>query len=267
MRGPRRGEVRRVQGHRGMHNSPADPWPLPGAIDAGHGHYRRRRDTRGPRSTRTCSWGRHGFRPRVLQPRGHLGSGRGPSRRTRGSRVRRPAAHLRAARGAGQPAGQPPERDRSGARRLRRLLPSNCVEYLEALLGCFKIRAVPVNINYRYVADELEHLFNDAGLRGRVCRTGFRAQRGRRSPRMSRAAPDAGDRGRRSSDPPRRAAPTSLRGGAGRGLTGTSRRRRAAATTTCTSSTPAVPPGCPRASCGGWRTRSSAASPEATRCG
>src|SRR6476660_2570909 len=34
----------------------------------------------------------------------------------------------------------------------------NCSEYLEAMLAAFKIRAVPVNVNYRYVADELRYL-------------------------------------------------------------------------------------------------------------
>ncbi|MGA2519696.1 MAG: acyl-CoA synthetase [Acidimicrobiales bacterium] len=41
---------------------------------------------------------------------------------------------------------------------------ANGTEYLESMLACFKIRAVPVNVNYRYVADELRYLFNDAGL-------------------------------------------------------------------------------------------------------
>ena len=31
----------------------------------------------------------------------------------------------------------------------------NRAEYVEALLGCWKCGAVPVNINWRYVADEL----------------------------------------------------------------------------------------------------------------
>ena len=39
----------------------------------------------------------------------------------------------------------------------------NCPEYLEAMLGCFKARAVPFNVNYRYVHDELLYLFRDAG--------------------------------------------------------------------------------------------------------
>jgi acyl-CoA synthetase (AMP-forming)/AMP-acid ligase II len=38
----------------------------------------------------------------------------------------------------------------------------NCPEYLEAMIACFKIRAVPININHRYVAGELEHLLRDS---------------------------------------------------------------------------------------------------------
>ncbi|WP_419993114.1 acyl-CoA synthetase [Streptomyces boninensis] len=40
----------------------------------------------------------------------------------------------------------------------------NCVEYLQTALACVKIRAVPVNINYRYVEEELVYLFRDADL-------------------------------------------------------------------------------------------------------
>jgi acyl-CoA synthetase (AMP-forming)/AMP-acid ligase II len=40
----------------------------------------------------------------------------------------------------------------------------NCVEYLQAALACLKIRAVPVNVNYRYVEDELAYLYRDADL-------------------------------------------------------------------------------------------------------
>jgi acyl-CoA synthetase (AMP-forming)/AMP-acid ligase II len=38
----------------------------------------------------------------------------------------------------------------------------NGVEYLEGMLAAFKVRAVPVNVNYRYVEEELRYLFNDA---------------------------------------------------------------------------------------------------------
>jgi fatty-acyl-CoA synthase len=37
----------------------------------------------------------------------------------------------------------------------------NSPEYLETMLGAFKARAAPCNVNYRYVADELAVLFSD----------------------------------------------------------------------------------------------------------
>lgn len=40
----------------------------------------------------------------------------------------------------------------------------NGVEYLQTALACLKIRAVPVNVNYRYVDHELTHLYDDADL-------------------------------------------------------------------------------------------------------
>jgi len=40
----------------------------------------------------------------------------------------------------------------------------NRVEWLETLLACWKIRAVAVNINFRYVGPELEYLWDDADL-------------------------------------------------------------------------------------------------------
>jgi acyl-CoA synthetase (AMP-forming)/AMP-acid ligase II len=39
----------------------------------------------------------------------------------------------------------------------------NCPEYLEVMLAAFKLRAVPVNVNHRYVAGELAHLLADSG--------------------------------------------------------------------------------------------------------
>src|SRR5437660_318204 len=41
----------------------------------------------------------------------------------------------------------------------------NGAEYLEGMLAAFKLRAVPINVNYRYVADELRYLFVDADLK------------------------------------------------------------------------------------------------------
>jgi len=44
----------------------------------------------------------------------------------------------------------------------------NSVEWVESLLAVLKARAVPVNINYRYVEDELAYLFDNADLVGLV---------------------------------------------------------------------------------------------------
>ena len=40
----------------------------------------------------------------------------------------------------------------------------NSTEYLEGMLAAFKLRAVPININYRYVDGELRYLFDNADL-------------------------------------------------------------------------------------------------------
>src|SRR3954454_10396994 len=40
----------------------------------------------------------------------------------------------------------------------------NRAEWVEAMFGCFKARAVPINVNYRYVIDEVRYLFENADL-------------------------------------------------------------------------------------------------------
>ncbi len=40
----------------------------------------------------------------------------------------------------------------------------NGSEYLEGMLAAYKLRAVPININYHYVAGELQYLYTDADL-------------------------------------------------------------------------------------------------------
>ena len=52
----------------------------------------------------------------------------------------------------------------------------NRVEWLEALLACWKIRAVAVNINFRYVGPELEYLWQDADLVALVYEKAFTPQ-------------------------------------------------------------------------------------------
>jgi len=41
----------------------------------------------------------------------------------------------------------------------------NSAEYLEAFLAACRVRAVPANINYRYVADELRYIYDNTGLK------------------------------------------------------------------------------------------------------
>jgi 3-oxocholest-4-en-26-oate---CoA ligase len=46
-------------------------------------------------------------------------------------------------------------------------------EYLEGMLGAYKARAAPFNVNYRYVEEELVYLLNDAGTKGIVYHSAF----------------------------------------------------------------------------------------------
>ncbi|MGO3326979.1 acyl-CoA synthetase [Gordonia sp. (in: high G+C Gram-positive bacteria)] len=41
----------------------------------------------------------------------------------------------------------------------------NTIESVEAMIAVFKIRAVMVNVNYRYVEPELEHIISDSGMK------------------------------------------------------------------------------------------------------
>ena len=38
----------------------------------------------------------------------------------------------------------------------------NCIEWVEAFYACFKISAVPINVNYRYMESELQYLYDNA---------------------------------------------------------------------------------------------------------
>jgi acyl-CoA synthetase (AMP-forming)/AMP-acid ligase II len=44
----------------------------------------------------------------------------------------------------------------------------NSVEWVEAALAAYKVRAVPINVNYRYVEEELRYLFDNADLKALV---------------------------------------------------------------------------------------------------
>jgi 3-oxocholest-4-en-26-oate---CoA ligase len=45
----------------------------------------------------------------------------------------------------------------------------NSVEAIETILACCKLRAVAININYRYTENELQYMFGDADLVALVC--------------------------------------------------------------------------------------------------
>jgi 3-oxocholest-4-en-26-oate---CoA ligase len=60
----------------------------------------------------------------------------------------------------------------------------NSIGWVEAMLGTFKRRAVPVNVNYRYVEDELAYLFDNADLCAVVVDREF-------APRVANVAPKA----------------------------------------------------------------------------
>ncbi len=49
----------------------------------------------------------------------------------------------------------------------------NCNEYLEAMVGAYKARVAPFNVNYRYIDDELIYLLKDADARALVYHARF----------------------------------------------------------------------------------------------
>ena len=53
------------------------------------------------------------------------------------------------------------------------ILSWNRMEWLVAMLGCFKARAVPINVNYRYAADELAHVLRDGEVVALVAERAF----------------------------------------------------------------------------------------------
>src|SRR6266581_3724643 len=52
----------------------------------------------------------------------------------------------------------------------------NSPEYIESVFAAFKLRAVPVNVNYRYRRAELEHILTDAGVRALIYDGGLERQ-------------------------------------------------------------------------------------------
>ncbi len=129
----------------------------------------------------------------------------------------------------------------------------NGPEYVESMLGSWRARVAPFNVNYRYVKNELQYLLE----RFRCDRTGLsrdvRATRRRRQAGAPAAARPHPDRRRIGQRPrPRRGR---LRLDCQIGLR-RSRPRSSRPPTTSMSSTPAARPACPRACCGASTTSS-----------
>ena len=128
----------------------------------------------------------------------------------------------------------------------------NGSEYLEGMLATYKLRAVPVNVNYRYVEDELEYLYRDAGLVALIHHRQF-------APSVTAVAPHRvpaphHDLGRRRS---RRRAPGSVDYDGALTAADDAGTSDLARPTTSTSRTRGARPACPRACSGGTRTSSS----------
>ncbi|MDQ1467165.1 MAG: 3-oxocholest-4-en-26-oate---CoA ligase [Actinomycetota bacterium] len=50
---------------------------------------------------------------------------------------------------------------------------TNCIEWVEAAFALYKLRAVPVNVNFRYVEEELRYLFENSDMVGIVYQREF----------------------------------------------------------------------------------------------
>ena len=117
----------------------------------------------------------------------------------------------------------------------------NSNEYSEGVFATFKLRGVPVNVNYRYLEDELAYLIDNSDAEALL----FHGELGDRVAKIRGQAPE-----REALDPGRRrraAARTSPSRTRSCSPRTTRCRASSAPATTSTSSTPAARPACPRA--------------------
>ena len=121
----------------------------------------------------------------------------------------------------------------------------NGTEYLEAMLAAFKLRAVPINVNYRYGEEELRYLLDGADVKAVVFHREFAPTLGGVRADAARGSP--GSSWSTTSRVPHRRPTRSEYEAALDGCVARARLRRRGPPTTCTSSTPAVPPACRRA--------------------
>lgn len=64
----------------------------------------------------------------------------------------------------------------------------NCPQWLEAFFAAIKIRAVPANVNYRYLDQELLHLLTDCGAEAIVYHASFEGRIARLKPHLANVA-------------------------------------------------------------------------------
>jgi acyl-CoA synthetase (AMP-forming)/AMP-acid ligase II len=71
----------------------------------------------------------------------------------------------------------------------------NSIEYLESVFAVLKLRAIPVNVNYRYRAEEMRHLFADAQVTAAIfdASLGSRVAQARAGARSLHTLVQAGD--------------------------------------------------------------------------
>ena len=89
-----------------------------------------------------------------------------------GDRTRRLAGALRA-RGLGKVVARSELASHESGQDHVALYLHNCPEYVEGMLGAYKSRTVPFNVNYRYVAEELEYLLRDSSARAVIYHSTF----------------------------------------------------------------------------------------------
>ena len=109
------------------------------------------------------------------------------------------------------------------------------------MYATFKLRGVPVNVNYRYLEDELVYLLDNSDAEALL----FHGELGDRVAKVRDQAPNVKLWIQVDDGSPRQDFAVAVRGAARRARPDAA--HRALAATTSTSSTPAAPPACPRA--------------------
>jgi len=105
-------------------------------------------------------------RPAIISAQGPLTYGQLTDRSRR-------FAHALGARGLGAHRERPELAGHESGQDHLAIYLHNGPEYVEAMLGSFKARVAPFNVNYRYVAEELRYLLDNAGTKAVVYHDSF----------------------------------------------------------------------------------------------